>query len=243
MRNRLHRLMRGELPKSLTCYTGAEPAYLPLLLSAGSAAVSYMGQQDAADRKERLAKAMGAYKLGNANKQADVVNAYIAKDTPQARQQQNDAATAEAKSNYDTSVGAAQAFTNPGQVEGNVSQQFKDAGQASADAASARTNKIIASLSAMRAPSLVQQQRSRDYGKAAGEVGAINSANNSVGGAFGVDMGNVQPDPFTGLAAGVMGGVGQGLAAKNANDKLLKALSGMRGNADAAASSFGGDGW
>src|SRR4051794_4061530 len=104
MRIKLHALMRGDLPKRLTCYTGAEA--IPLLLAAGGTVMQYSAQQDAQDRRQTLANAMTKYRTDNANKQVDLVNNYIAKDTPDARATQLQQQTADAKNGYDTSVGA-----------------------------------------------------------------------------------------------------------------------------------------
>lgn len=197
---------------------------IPLGLQAGGAFMKYGAARDAAARQAKLAKAMGDYKLGNANQQTGVVKDYIAGDTPEARAASMQDATNDAKLGYDQSVGAAQAFTNPGDVSGKVSQQFRDAGQASADASMARTNKLIANLSAMRAPGLAQAQRSRDYSLAAGNVGALKSASNNVGDAFMTDIGGVQPSPWMNMAGDAAAGVGQGLAYSNANAKTLAAL-------------------
>lgn len=179
--------------------------------------------QDAADRKMRLAKALGTYKMANAKQQTGVVNQYIEGETPDARASALADATADAKLGFDQSVGAAQAFQHPSEVAGKVSQQFKDANAASADATAARNAKLIANLAAMRAPGLATATRGRQYGAAAGDISGLSSAANNVGNAYGVDMGNVQANPWAKPGGDILSGVGQGIGLNDASAKTIAA--------------------
>jgi len=200
------------------------PSPVALGLQVGGALVKGSAAEDAARRKMALAKAMGQYKLANAGQQTGIVDKYVGGDTPQARADATMRATDEAKLGLEQSVGAAQAFAKPGEVAGNTSQAFKDAGAASADAVSARNNKLIAALSTMRAPGLVNAENARRYGLAAGEVGGLKTAANTVGGAYETDMGNVVTNPWAGMTGDVLSGVGKGIAMNDAAAKNAAAL-------------------
>lgn len=200
------------------------PNPIALGLQVGGALVKGSAAQDALKRKQALAKAMGEYKLANAGQQTDLVNKFVSGSTPDARTDATLRAADEAKLGLEQSVGAAQAFAKPGEVAGNTSQAFKDAGATSADAASARNNKLIEALSTMRAPGLVQASNARRYGLAAGQVGGLKSAAGTVGEAYGTDMGNVQPNPWAGMVGDALSGGGKAIAMNDAAGKTAAAL-------------------
>lgn len=200
------------------------PNPIALGLQIGGALVKGSAADEALKRKQALAKAMGDYKLANAGQQTGIVNKYLEGNTPAGRDAATQQATDEARLGYDQTVGEAQAFAKPGEVAGNVSQAFRDSGAASADAASARNNKLIEALSTMRAPGLVQASNARRYGMAAGDVGALKTAAGNVGGAYGVDMDNVRPSPWATMTGDALGGLGKGIAMNDAAGKTAAAL-------------------
>lgn len=200
------------------------PNPVALGLQLGGAFVKGSAAEEANKRRLALAKAMGEYKLANAGKQTSLVNKYLDGNTPAARADATMRATEEAKLGLEQSVGAAQAFAKPGEVGGKVSTAFKDAGAASADAASARNNKLIEALSKMRAPNLVQATNARRHGMAAGEIGGLKTAADTVGGAYGVDIAGVQANPWATMAGDALGGLGKGIAMNDAAGKTAAAL-------------------
>lgn len=193
---------------------------IPLGLQAGGAVMKGMASNDAAERRQKLLDAMGAYQRGNASKAMDTTGKFIEGSTPEARAQAANDAEAQAKAGFDRTVGAASAFENNGAVSGNLSEQFKAKSADSADAASKRNAMLIANLSKMRAPGMAGAAEARRYGRAAGDVSALNNANTNVGGAFQTDMQNVQESPWASVGGDALSGVGQGLLLKGGLSKL-----------------------
>ncbi len=175
---------------------------------------------DAADRRERLVNAMGAYQTGNAQKGTALTEKYLEGSTPEARAASNDAAISENRLGYEKTVGASQAFERPGGVAGNLSEGYKAASATSADAQAARTKALIENLAKMRAPGVTGANEARRYGRAAGEIGGLNNANASVGNAYRTDIANVQEDPWATMGGDALSGIGSGLALKNSLAKL-----------------------
>lgn len=197
---------------------------IPLGLQAGGAVMKGIASNDADMRRQKLLDAMGSYQRGNASKAMDTTGKFIEGSTPEARAQAANDAEAQAKAGFDRTVGAASAFENNGAVSGNLSDQFKAKSAESADAASKRNAMLIANLSKMRAPGIAGAAEARRYGRAAGDVSALNSANANVGGAFQTDMQNVQESPWAGVGGNALTGVGQGLLAKNLKTLRTSAL-------------------
>lgn len=197
---------------------------IPLGLQAGGAVMKGLAANDADIRRQKLLDAMGSYQRGNASKAMDTTGKFIEGSTPEARAAAANDAEMQAKAGFDRTVGAASAFENNGAVAGNLSDQFKAKSAESADAASKRNAMLIANLSKMRAPGIAGAAEARRYGRAAGDVSALNNANQNVGGAFQTDMQNVQESPWAGVGGDALSGVGQGLLAKNLTKLRTSAL-------------------
>lgn len=181
-------------------------------LQAGGTLLRGQAAADAADRRAVLTKALGAYQTGNAKKSTALTGKYIEGATPEARAAALSAAENEARTGYERTIGASGAQDRP--VAGKLSEQYSTAQSASADAISRRTKAIIENLSKMRAPGVAGAAEARRYGLAAGDVDALNSANENVGRAFGSDVENVQASPWAMEGANLLSGIGQGLAEK-----------------------------
>lgn len=197
---------------------------IPLGLQAGGAVMKGLAANDADIRRQKLLDAMGSYQRGNASKAMDTTGKFIEGSTPEARAAAANDAEMQAKAGFDRTVGAASAFENNGAVAGNLSDQFKAKSAESADAASKRNAMLIANLSKMRAPGIAGAAEARRYGRAAGDVSALNNANANVGGAFQTDISNVQESPWVGVGGDALTGVGQGLLAKNLTKLRTSAL-------------------
>lgn len=192
---------------------GLNPA--SLAMQAGGALLKHSAASEAAARRQKLIDAMGDYQAGNARKSTDLTGKFIEGSTPEAREAALNTAEAENKLGYEKTVGAAQAFERPGAVGGNLSDRFRADSATSATAAAERTRSLIESLSRMRAPGVAGQTEARRYGRAAGEVGALNVANGRVGNAYDVDRANVQENPWANLGGDALAGVGSGIALRD----------------------------
>jgi hypothetical protein len=191
---------------------GLSPASLGL--QAAGYGMRALAGQDAADRRKRIADAMGQYQTGVAKQSTDLTEKYVEGATPEARAAALAGAQSEARTGYEKTIGAAGAPDRP--VAGKVSDQYSQGQAASADAISQRTKALIENLSKIRAPGIARSTEARRFGRAAGEVGALNSASENVGRASMTDLGNVQESPWLNLGGDVLGAAGQGLALRNA---------------------------
>lgn len=205
-------------PAAFTLPFGLNPA--SVALQAGGGLLKVNAAQDAAARRQKLVDAMAAYQTGNAKKSMDVTGKFIEGDTPDARAAALNQAEADNKTGYDKTVGAVQAFEQPGGVSGNISPEYTKAQADSATAGAARTKMLVENLAKMRAPGVAGATEARRYGKAAGDVGALNSANANVGNAYHTDISNVQENPWASVGGDVLSGVGSGIALKDSLKKL-----------------------
>lgn len=188
-------------------------------LQAGGAILKGAAARDAAARKKRLVDAMAAYQTGNATKSMDTTAKFLEGSTPEARAAALAGAEDANRAGYEKTVGAAQAFEQPGGVAGKLSEGYTRAAADSADAVARRSKMLIENLSRMRAPGVAGATESRRYARAAGDVDALNAANASVGRGYMTDIGNVQASPWAKLGGDALSGIGAGLQIRDALKK------------------------
>ena len=183
-----------------------------LAIIAASAGAKYLGDRAVLKRQKSIRNSMEAYQRSKTAENEAAVERLLAKQTPDARGAELAQVTADnAKSMQDT-VGAAQAFNQPG-IAGNVSHEYKAAQEAEAANIAERTRRAIEQLATMGAPSEQQNKFNIRFGRSAGKVDAANRASDYVGRAYMSDIEGVRPNAILDMASQVGMGVGTGMLA------------------------------
>lgn len=186
----------------------------PLIVLAASAFLNAKNQSDARDRQNQFANAMQQYQLSKAREQTAATQQYLTKETPQARAGELDVLTAERAKSLTDTVAAAQP-TNAPRIAGKLSGDYQASQDAAAERVADRNRRAIANLSVMGAPAAQELGTGLRFGRAAGTVDAASQASANVGRGYGVDIGNVHPNPYLDVISRIgmaVGGAGLGQA-------------------------------
>lgn len=186
-----------------------------LLILAASALAKYQNDRAAQKRQEGIRSAMEAYQRSKAREGEAATEELIAKQTPDQRAAELANVTTDREKSLRDTVGAAQAFNAPA-TAGKVSADLKAVDEANANRIAERTRRAIEQLAVMGAPGEQKLAADIRYGRAAGEVDAVNRASDRVGSAFMTDIKNVRPNPYIDLASQIGMGVGTGMLASGA---------------------------
>lgn len=203
---------------------------LSLLIIASSFGAKYYADQQAQDRQQALANAMRNYQQIKARNTEQAINNLVSQQTPTARTTDMNQAIADRVASSNNLVSQV-AASNPSQIEGKLSNDYKQSQASTADSVAAKTKRAIEQLATMGAPGDVQSQFGIRFGRAAGNVDANNAAIDRVGQAYRTDISNVRPDPLlstlgdVGLAVG--GAMGAPAAASGAGAGAETAFTGM----------------
>lgn len=181
-----------------------------LAILAASAFLKYRNDQNAVQRQESIRRSMEAYQRQRAGETEAATNALVAKQTPQARQDEAQAITADRTKSLQDTVGAAQAFNAP-KSAGVDTPAYTSTEAANADRISNRTKRAIEQLAVTGTPSEVQRKFGIRFGRAAGTVDAENRAGAYVGDAYKTDIANVRPNPLVAALAGGGQAAGQAM--------------------------------
>lgn len=191
-----------------------------MALQGASAGLNFLNESNALSRKKALADAMAEYGRTNAGKQTKIAEGYVDSLSPTNQTADLQAGHDIAAAGLNKAVGAN--MTEPTNISGKLSGDYKTAAATAADSVSTRNAKLIESLSKIAAPTIAGNKRAIDYGQAAGSMSALEGARQNVNTAFGTDMQNQVPNPYVSLLAQGASGVGKGLM-------LRDALKTMRG--------------
>jgi hypothetical protein len=181
-----------------------------LLVLAASAFLKYQNDKAALERQQRFANAMEAFQRKKSSESMAATEELVKKQTPEARSTELADLTGAREQSLRDTVGAAQAFDQPG-IAGKISSDYRAAEERKAATVAERTRKAIEQLAAMGAPGEQQLQHQLRFGRAAGVVDASNAASEAVGRRYGTDINNVRANPFVDLLSQVGMGVGSGM--------------------------------
>jgi hypothetical protein len=182
-----------------------------LLVLAASAFVKYQNDQAALKRQKNLASAMEAFQRKKSGESMAATEEMLKKQTPEARSTELADLTRAREESLRETVGAAQAFDQPG-IAGKVSGDYVRAQEQQATSVAERTRRAIEQLAAMGAPGEQRQAHQLRFGRAAGQVDASNIASDAVGRGYMTDISNVRPNPFIDMVSQIGMGVGGAMA-------------------------------
>jgi len=193
-----------------------------LLILAASAALKYQNDRAALKRQKRFQSAMESFQRKRSGESMAATEEFLKKQTPEARGSELADLTATREQSLRDTVGAAQAFDQPG-VAGKKSADYRAAGEAEASRRSETLRRAIEQISTMGAPGEQQQAHGLRFGRAAGVVDASNAANEAVGNRYLTDIRNVRPNPFIDMVSQI----GMGYALGGAGGAAAGAASGV----------------
>lgn len=201
-----------------------------LLVLAASAFLKYQNDRAALKRQKGFQNAMELFQRKRSGESMAATEDMLKKQTPEARGSELADLTATREQSLRDTVGAAQAFDQPG-IAGKTSADYAKATQQEASSVAERTRRAIEQLAAMGAPGEQQRAHSIRFGRAAGVVDASNAANDAVGQRYMTDIRNVKPNPFIDLVSQIgMGyalGGGAGAATAGATGAVGAANNGQ----------------
>jgi len=178
-----------------------------LLVLAASMALKYRNERAALKRQERFRGAMESFQRKRSGESMAATEDLLAKQTPEARGSELADITASREQSLRDTVGAAQAFDQPG-VAGKKSADYRSAGEAEATRRSETLRRAIEQISTMGATGDQQQAHGLRFGRAAGVVDASNNASEAIRRGYMDDISHVKPNPFANMIADI--GIGYG---------------------------------
>jgi hypothetical protein len=188
------------------------PSPETLALQGLSTALSSGAQTGAMQNQRRLLDAMKTLNDSNLAKRRSLAQGYVDQNlSTKSQREALDVAEASNKAGYEDALAAT--ASQPLNISGKVSDDFKSAEAKSAKQVADRNADRIRSLSAINAPGVADAARASRYGRATSDMASLGRTNDAIFSAGQSDLSAQVPDAGMQAAGEVFGGLSTGLAA------------------------------
>jgi hypothetical protein len=186
--------------------------WIPLIVAAAGMAAKAKQDRDVRKTQEGLSNQMADLNARRAKKSTDVIEQFLSKQAPEARQAETRDIREELTGGLRSSVDEVRRFEQPETISGRVSSDYGRIRAAGAGAAEQRVSDAISRLAVIGSPYERGTREALRYGEAGTEVDASNRYINNMTGAYQNAIGGVRTNDFNRLAADLTGAAGMAMA-------------------------------